>query len=91
MFSQLFIAVYLALYAAASPLTVRTSPVTIPLARRFNITGSKNVLELDQARARFLKSGVAQKGPKTASSAAAVPVPITNGAVTYTAAVSPSL
>ena len=90
MFSQLFVAVYLALYAAASPLTIRTSPVSIPLARRFNSTGSKTILELDQARARFLKSGAAQKGPEAASSAAAVPVPVTNGVVTYTAAVSPS-
>ena len=90
MFSQLFIAVYLALYAAASPLAVRNSPVSIPLARRFNITASKNVLELDQARAKFLKSGAAQKGSKAASSVAAVPVPVTNGVVTYTTAVSPS-
>lgn len=88
MFSQLFIAVYLALFAAASPLTVRNSPVTIPLARRFNATGSKRFLELDQARAKFLKHSATQKGPKAASSASTFPFPVTNEATTYTAAVS---
>jgi len=87
MFSQLFIAVYLALFAAASPLTVRNSPVTIPLARRFNATGSKRFLELDQARAKFLKHSAIQKGPKAASSASTFPFPVTNEATTYTAAV----
>ena len=91
MFTQLTVTVYLAVLAVASPLVVRKSPITIPLARRFNVTGSAKVLELDQARAKSFKSGVrtththAHTG-KT-SSAATVPVPVTNGAVTYTAAV----
>ena len=32
-----------------------TSPVTLSLARRFNSTGSSNVLKFDQARARELR------------------------------------
>ena len=90
MLFQLFVAVYLALFAAASPLTVSKSPVTIPLARRFNITGSKNIVELDQARAKAFKSGTKVKPDAAAASASAssFPVPAINGAVAYTAQVS---
>ncbi|EKM61852.1 uncharacterized protein PHACADRAFT_83207 [Phanerochaete carnosa HHB-10118-sp] len=87
MISQLFVAVYLALFAAATPLTVRKSPVTISLSRHFNTTGSKTILEFDQARAKFLKQSAAQKGSVSASSDANVSVPVTNGMVSYTAAV----
>ena len=88
MFSQLFVAVYLALFTAATPVVVRDSPITIPVVRRLNFTsGTKVLLEQDQARARFLKSGAAkQKGPK-ASSAATFPVPVINEAVSYIAQV----
>ncbi|EKM61854.1 uncharacterized protein PHACADRAFT_248741 [Phanerochaete carnosa HHB-10118-sp] len=89
MFSQLFVAVYLALFAAATPLTVRNSPVTVSLARRFNQTGSKTVLELDQARARFFQRTTARKGAKASTFAAAADSdPVTNGAVSYTAEVN---
>lgn len=84
MFSRLFITVTLALLAASSPLVVRNSPVSIPLARRFNVTGAKNILAADQARAKFLKSGTKSAQKAAASSGS---LPVTNGAVTYTAAV----
>ncbi|GJE97844.1 aspartic peptidase A1 [Phanerochaete sordida] len=86
MFSKLLVAVSIALAASASPLAIRSSPVTIQLARRFNTTGSKNIIELDQARAKFLKNGGSAKF-KTASASSAPSVPVTNGAVTYTAEV----
>jgi hypothetical protein len=89
MFNQFTVTVYLALIAAASPLVVRKSPITIPLARRFNVTGSSKILELDQARAKFLKSGKRTVHTNKATSDATVPVPVTNGAVTYTATVCP--
>ncbi|KIP05512.1 hypothetical protein PHLGIDRAFT_74133 [Phlebiopsis gigantea 11061_1 CR5-6] len=84
MFSKLFIPVYLALLIAASPVVVRNSPVNVQLARRFNVTGGKNVLAADQARAKFLKSG-AKSARKAASGTSSIPA--TNGAVTYTAAI----
>ncbi|GJE97843.1 aspartic peptidase A1 [Phanerochaete sordida] len=90
MFTKLLVAVSLALCAAASPVTIRSAPISIPLARQFNLTGAKTVLELDQARARFLKHGSASKSKTRAKGAAAtgaVTVPVTNGVVTYTVAV----
>ena len=85
MFSQLCATVSLALLAAASPIVVRKTPISVPLARRFNATGASNVLASDQARARFLKSGGIKSVHKPAVNAGDVPV--TNGAVIYTAAV----
>ena len=84
MFSQLYITVCLALFAAASPVVVRNGPISIPLARRFNATGAKNVLAADQARAKFLKSGVKTTHKAAVNSGS---LPVTNAAVTYTAAV----
>lgn len=87
MFSKLFILVSLALSAAASPLAVRKAPVSLPLARHFNATGSRGVLARDQARAKFLKSG-SKSHAKSAAEAAQIPVPVTDIATIYTAAVS---
>ncbi len=42
--------------ASATPFVVRDSPVTLPLARRFNATGSAKIAELDRARAQALKN-----------------------------------
>ena len=88
MFSKLFIPVYLALSIAASPVVVRNSPVSVQLARRFNATGGKSVLAADQARAKFLKSGV-KSARKAAGGSGSIPA--TNAVVTYTAAVGTSL
>lgn len=85
MFSQFLIAVFLSLFVVASPLVVRDGPISIPLARRFNVTGAKNVLTADQARAEFLKGGNRQSilnaGPAFRS------VPVANSGFVYTAAV----
>ncbi len=57
MFIQISFALLLvSLRVIASPLVVRDSPVTIPFARRFNTTGTANLLKLEQARARTLKN-----------------------------------
>lgn len=59
---------------SASPfMTVRDTPVTLPLARRFNATGSAKIVELDRARAQFLK-GVGHAG-STSSNAKRADVP----------------
>ncbi|EKM48116.1 uncharacterized protein PHACADRAFT_80588, partial [Phanerochaete carnosa HHB-10118-sp] len=88
MFSQLFVAVYLALFTAATPLTVRKNSVTVSLARRINVIGSKTFVELDKARAKSLMRSATQKGHKLASSGAGVSFPATNvAATTYFATV----
>ena len=92
MFAQLTVVVYLSLVAAASPLVVRKSPISIPLARRFNVTGGAKIAELDRARAQSFKSGVRTAHAKTKpTSDAVVPVSVVNGAVTYTATVIATL
>lgn len=88
MFSKPLIVISLALIASASPVSIRSSPVKIPLARRFNATGTKTIIEHDQARAKFFKSGGPSKANVRAASSASAPVPVTNGAVTYTAEVN---
>ena len=87
MLARLLPIVALAVSAAiATPVLVRDSPITLAVARRFNATGAKNIIELDQTRAKFLKSGGSAKF-QTASASSAPSVPVTNGAVTYTAEV----
>ena len=55
-FSQSFVAILtLALAVAANPIVVRDSIVTIPFAKRVNLTGSANLVHIDQARAKALK------------------------------------
>ena len=46
----------LAVEVVASPFVVRDSVVTLPLARRTNATGIRNVVARDQARAKILKA-----------------------------------
>ncbi|KAM5546169.1 hypothetical protein V8D89_000295 [Ganoderma adspersum] len=78
----------------AKPVVVRDSPVTLPIARRFNLTGAANILKSDQARAKVLKARSQASKESPVSSAAVsklfardVDVAVTNGAVTYTASV----
>jgi hypothetical protein len=90
MFAQLTITITLALLSAATPVVVRDSFITLPLARRFNTTGSKTVLQRDQARAQGFKSGTRARTHTAAASAASgtsFPEAVTNGAVSYTAEV----
>ena len=55
-FSTLFALCIAATAATASPIVVRDSPVSLPLARRVAFTGSAKIVELDQARAALLKN-----------------------------------
>ena len=78
--------------ASASPTIVRRSPVTLPIARRLNVTGAANILALDQARAKQLKSisissSSSSSGTSFKKAASAFDVIATNGAVDYTASV----
>lgn len=83
--SQSFVALLtLALTVAATPVVVRDTPVTLPFAKHINATGVANILQRDQARAKFLKArGHASPFNEDASS-----FPVTNTAVSYVASVS---
>ncbi|KAM5531854.1 hypothetical protein V8D89_014484 [Ganoderma adspersum] len=54
-FSALLVLCAAATVTSASPFVVRDTPVTLPLARHFNTTGSAKIVELDRARAQALK------------------------------------
>lgn len=95
MFAQLAVTVALALSSAATPVVVRDNLITLPLARRFNITGSKTVHQRDQARAQGFRHATRARTrthSHTAASAAASATsfvePVTNSAVSYIASVS---
>ena len=85
MFTQLTVTVYLALIAAATPLVVRKNPVTVPLARRLNITSGTKLADIDRARAKAFKTG--SRSFQKPSKDAVTPVSVNNTAVTYTATV----
>lgn len=90
MVMKLFSILSLAIAVAANPVVIRKSPVTLQVARRFNFTGSANIRDIDQARAKALKSRT-RTNPKDVNKASLVNLPITNAVVTYTADVSVQL
>lgn len=69
----------------AKPVVIRDSPISLAVARRFNATAAPNILKADQARAKALKQQA--QGKHTSLKAAQAALPVTNGAVTYTASV----
>ncbi|KAK7680347.1 hypothetical protein QCA50_016587 [Cerrena zonata] len=70
--------------ALASPaVTIRKSPVTLPFARRINATSVRDLLKIDQARAKAFKNRPQVQQRITPASAAAFGVPATNQAVDY--------
>ncbi|KAG1757238.1 aspartic peptidase domain-containing protein [Suillus lakei] len=81
--ASLLTTLLLALSIAASPVEIRDSPITLPIARRLNTSGGAiNLLQHDQARATALKS----VGDSTLSRRAGS-IAVTNEAVSYIAAV----
>lgn len=80
--SSLVATLTLALAVAASPLAIREPLVTLPFAKRVNITGTANLLQRDQARAQGLKRlGQARSGGVVSD--AVISVPATNELVDY--------
>ena len=73
----------LALSADAGLIRRDAVPVTIPFVRRMNLTGTAKIIELDQARAKTLKSRANSGFKQTA----VFDVPATNQAVDYTTTV----
>ncbi|THG99711.1 hypothetical protein EW026_g2683 [Hermanssonia centrifuga] len=91
MFSSASLVLILAITAAASPVVVRDNFVRLPFARRLKLTGTASLLELDQSRARSLKTQLRNKFNhkqlKNLLTASTFPVPVTNGVVSYTVGV----
>ncbi|TCD61549.1 hypothetical protein EIP91_008260 [Steccherinum ochraceum] len=80
--SSLIVTITLALAVAANPLAIREPLVTLPLAKRVNVTGTATLLQRDQARAQSLKRlGEASAGGVVSN--AAIGVPATNQLVDY--------
>ncbi|EIW52039.1 acid protease [Trametes versicolor FP-101664 SS1] len=77
----------LALGLTSDALVVRdSSRITLPIARRLNITGAANLVKLDQARAKALKSRP-QAHTGNSPRATIFDAPVTNQAVDYVATV----
>ena len=67
---------------AADPIVVRKAPVSLPFARRLNITGTHDLIRKDQARARNMFAA-----SKAKRSGSPVNVGIINVGVVYVASV----
>ncbi|KAG2368809.1 aspartic peptidase domain-containing protein [Suillus spraguei] len=81
--ASLLTTLLLALSIVASPVEIRSSPITLPIARKLNTSGGTiNILQHDQSRAAALKNvGSDTLSRRTAS------ITVTNDAVSYIAAV----
>jgi cathepsin E len=78
----------LALSVAANPILVNRSPVTLPLARKLNLTSIHNLVRHDQTRAKFLKAkGAAIAAGVPFNSRAIISEQVDNQAVTYIASI----
>ncbi|KAG1904763.1 aspartic peptidase domain-containing protein [Suillus fuscotomentosus] len=71
--------IFLALSIAGSPVEIDNSPITLPIARRLNVSdGPINLLQQDKARLTALKgNSFSTQGGRTGST------PVTNAVVTY--------
>ncbi|KAJ7593274.1 aspartic peptidase A1 [Mycena floridula] len=80
MFSKFFLAILaLAVVAHGNPVVRNRSPITLPISRRFNFTGSSTILQRDQARAASLRARAGSASNKRA----VISSPADNQAVTY--------
>ncbi|RPD60570.1 acid protease [Lentinus tigrinus ALCF2SS1-7] len=75
-----------AVTVSAKPIVIRDSPITLPIARRFNLTGVPSILKQDQARAKVLKAR-SQGSGNYKQAAALFDANATNQAVDYTVSV----
>ncbi|KAG1904485.1 aspartic peptidase domain-containing protein [Suillus fuscotomentosus] len=77
--ASLLTIIFLALSIAGSPVEIDNSPITLPIARRLNVSdGPINLLQQDKARlTAFKDNSFSTQGGRTGST------PVTNAAVTY--------
>lgn len=88
MFARAILVALCALAVSASPVVVRDqSIVSIPVARRVNYTGSANVLERDQARAKFLVNRASTGSEDSSAFGTLFTEPTTNSLVDYTVSI----
>jgi cathepsin E len=80
--TQLTALLLLVVCVAANPIVVRKAPISLPIARRLNITGAHDLIQKDQARARTMF--YVNKAKRSGSPGN---VEITNVAVAYEASV----
>ncbi|KAI0078071.1 aspartic proteinase precursor [Panus rudis PR-1116 ss-1] len=78
----------LSLEVLSKPIVVRDSPITLPVAKRVNATGIANVLKVDQARAKSLRTKGQRKNkgdltPEKLASGASTGIPSTSYATEY--------
>lgn len=85
--ANLLATLLLALSVTATPVLVHNSPVTLPISRRFNFTGSRTILDRDQARAASLRAKAEAFGPDHQGKRAVINSPAENVAVVYQASV----
>jgi cathepsin E len=83
----LFTFLFLAVCIAANPVVIHQGPVSLPLARRINATGSNDLVQKDQARAKNLVDVYQAKESGTLGHGAIVSVGVTNAGITYEASV----
>lgn len=82
------LAVLFAVAVAANPVVVRNSPVTLPVARRLNLTSIHNLARHDIARAQALRArGEAKASGLPFHTDAIINEAVDNQAVTYIASV----
>ncbi|RPD58932.1 aspartic peptidase A1 [Lentinus tigrinus ALCF2SS1-6] len=88
-FLSLLLALSLALAVTATPIVqVRDNFVRLPLAKKFNLTGTHTLLARDQARVKHLNAlAKARLAGTPLSSDAVIGVPVDNQAVSYIATV----
>ncbi|KAI0078070.1 acid protease [Panus rudis PR-1116 ss-1] len=83
MFPPFFVSLLFLVDAIASPVVIRDSPITLSVARRFNLTGAANMVKMDQARAKALKTRPKVQPHNRTTNDAVFGVPATNQAVDY--------
>ncbi|EMD36748.1 hypothetical protein CERSUDRAFT_51190 [Gelatoporia subvermispora B] len=87
MFPTVSLVLLCALAVAANPITVKNSPISVPVVRRLNLTGESTVADLDRARARSMRSGTFIRPTRAKSAASVFNVPVINEVVSYVATV----
>ncbi|KAG6329473.1 hypothetical protein ID866_9615, partial [Astraeus odoratus] len=86
-FAPLLAIVLLVLSIQASPIEVRTSPITLPVAKKISVGGGlRKLLEHDQARAAAIRGSVKDAASGTFDRRDGS-IPVTNAAIMYTASV----
>jgi cathepsin E len=72
---------------AANSVVIRQGPVTLPLARRVNVTGPNDLVQKDRARAKHIIANAQAKALGAHGSGTVVSAGVTNTGIRYEASV----